>query len=269
MSESELIITPKIQTVDQAAKFTADFVNNPPQTPLDVVRVAASAFDASGVVGQGLAFAFPLVGSVLPALTGIFSLFGGSGPSIGEITLTAIAQVSEQIQQVSKQIQKGLQAVTDTLSKVTELQAQRTIETVLSGVTELAREQSAVEVYKTFSASAILDQVEAQKAKIFAEYTETLNAQRAAWVADIQKALSEAQAKTAAQYDIVQAQIAAIAGGVFREINTALQKAADDGRELLELQRQIDEINGYLADNSLPLLADQIVRAYFGIAIAS
>lgn len=262
MSESELIITPKIQTVDQAAKFTADFVNNPPQTPLDVVRVAASAFDASGVVGQGLVFAFPLVGSVLPALTGIFSLFGGSGPSIGEITLTAIAQVSEQIQ-------KGLQAVTDTLSKVTELQAQRTIDTVLSGVTELAREQSAVEVYKTFSASAILDQVEAQKAEIFANYTETLNAQRAAWVADIQKALSEAQAKTAAQYDIVQAQIAAIAGGVFREINTALQKAADDGRELLELQRQIDEINGYLADNSLTLLADQIVRAYFGIAIAS
>lgn len=262
MSESELIITPKIQTVDQAAKFTADFVNNPPQTPLDVVRVAASAFDASGVVGQGLALAFPLVGSVLPALTGIFSLFGGSGPSIGEITLTAIAQVSEQIQ-------KGLQAVTDTLSKVTELQAQRTIDTVLSGVTELAREQSAVEVYKTFSASAILDQVEAQKAEIFANYTETLNAQRAAWVADIQKALSEAQAKTAAQYEIVQAQIAAIAGGVFREINTALQKAADDGRELLELQRQIDEINGYLADNSLPLLADQIVRAYFGIAIAS
>lgn len=262
MSESELIITPKIQTVDQAAKFTADFVNNPPQTPLDVVRVAASAFDASGVVGQGLAFAFPLVGSVLPALTGIFSLFGGSGPSIGEITLTAIAQVSEQIQ-------KGLQAVTETLSKVTELQAQRTIDTVLSGVTELAREQSAVEVYKTFSASAILDQVEAQKAEIFAEYTETLNAQRAAWVADIEKALSEAQAKTAAQYDIVQAQIAAIAGGVFREINTALQKAADDGRELLEIQRKIDEINGYLADNSLPLLADQIVRAYFGITIAS
>lgn len=262
LSESELIITPKIQTVDQAAKFTADFVNNPPQTPLDVVRVAASAFDASGVVGQGLALAFPLVGSVLPALTGIFSLFGGSGPSIGEITLTAIAQVSEQIQ-------KGLQAVTDTLSKVTELQAQRTIDTVLSGVTELAREQSAVEVYKTFSASAILDQVETQKAEIFAEYTETLNAQRAAWVADIQKALSEAQAKTAAQYEIVQAQIAAIAGGVFREINTALQKAADDGRELLELQRKIDEINGYLADNSLALLADQIVRAYFGIAIAS
>lgn len=258
MSESELTISPKIQTVDQAAKFTADFVTNPPQTPLDVVRVAASAFDASGVVGQGLALAFPLVGSVLPALTGIFSLFGGSSPSIGEITLTAIAQVSEQIQ-------KGFQAVTDTLSKVTELQAQRTIDTVLSGVTELAREQSAVEVYKTFSASAILDQIEAQKAEIFAEYTNTLNAQRAAWVADIQKALSEAQAKTAAQYEIVQAQIAGIAGGVFREINTALQKAADDGRELLELQRKIDEINKLINDGALPIIAVNLIREFYGL----
>lgn len=258
MSESQLTITPKIQTVDQAAKFTADFVNNPPQTPLDVVRVAASAFDASGVVGQGLALAFPLVGSVLPALTGIFSLFGGSGPSIGEITLTAIAQVSEQIQ-------KGFEDVKETLSKVAEIQATRTIDTVLSGVTELAREQSAVEVYKTFTASAILDQVETQKAAIFAEYTETLNAQRAAWVADIEKALTEARAKTDAQYTLVQSQLAGIAGGVFQQINDKLQKAAADGAELLELQRQIDEINGLINDGSIFALARDLVRGHFGI----
>jgi len=256
--ETELEIKPKITTVNEAAKFTNDFVRNPPQTPLEVVRVAASAFDADGVVSQGLGFAFPLVGSVLPALTGIFSLFGGSGPSIGEITLTAIAQVSEQIQ-------KGFQAVTETLSKVTEIQAQRTIDTVLSGVTELAREQSAVEVYKTFSASAILDQVETQKAAIFAEYTETLNAQRAAWVADIEKALTEARAKTDAQYTLVQSQLAGIAGGVFQQINDKLQKAAADGAELLELQRQIDEINGLINDGSIYALARDLVRGHFGI----
>ena len=256
--ETELEIKPKITTINEAAKFTNDFVRNPPQTPLEVVRVAASAFDADGVVSQGLGFAFPLVGSVLPALTGIFSLFGGSGPSIGEITLTAIAQVSEQIQ-------KGFQAVTETLSKVTEIQAQRTIDTVLSGVTELAREQSAVEVYKTFSASAILDQVETQKAAIFAEYTETLNAQRAAWVSDIEKALTEARAKTDAQYMLVQSQLAGIAGGVFQQINDKLQKAAADGAELLELQRQIDEINGLINDGSIFALARDLVRGHFGI----
>ena len=256
--ETELEIKPKITTINEAAKFTNDFVRNPPQTPLEVVRVAASAFDADGVVSQGLGFAFPLVGSVLPALTGIFSLFGGSGPSIGEITLTAIAQVSEQIQ-------KGFQAVTETLSKVTEIQAQRTIDTVLSGVTELAREQSAVEVYKTFSAYAILDQVETQKAAIFAEYTETLNAQRAAWVSDIEKALTEARAKTDAQYMLVQSQLAGIAGGVFQQINDKLQKAAADGAELLELQRQIDEINGLINDGSIFALARDLVRGHFGI----
>jgi len=252
-------ITTKIQTIDEAAKFTADFVSNPPTTPAQIVQVAATAFDASGVVSQGLGFAFPLVSSVLPAIAGIFSMFGGGGPSIGEITLTAIAQVSEQIS-------KGFAAVTDTLTKVAEQQAQRTIDTVLSGVTEIAKEQSAVEVYKTFSASAILDNVERQKAEIFATYTETLNQQRSAWVQDIQNAIADAQTKTHAQYEIVQAQIAGIAGGVFVQINTKLQQAATDGKELLELQRQIDEINGYLADNSLPLLADKIVRKYFGIA---
>lgn len=256
--ETELEIKPKITTVNEAAKFTNDFVRNPPQTPLEVVRVAASAFDADGVVSQGLGFAFPLVGSVLPALTGIFSLFGGSGPSIGEITLTAIAQVSEQIQ-------KGFEDVKETLSKVAEIQATRTIDTVLSGVTELAREQSAVEVYKTFTASAILDQVETQKAAIFAEYTETLNAQRAAWVADIEKALTEARAKTDAQYLLVQSQLAGIAGGVFQQINDKLQKAAADGAELLELQRQIDEINGLINDGSIFALARDLVRGHFGI----
>jgi hypothetical protein len=256
--ETELEIKPKITTINEAAKFTNDFVRNPPQTPLEVVRVAASAFDADGVVSQGLGFAFPLVGSVLPALTGIFSLFGGSGPSIGEITLTAIAQVSEQIQ-------KGLQDVKETLSKVTEIQATRTIDTVLSGVTELAREQSAVDVYKTFTASAILDQVETQKAAIFAEYTETLNAQRAAWVSDIEKALTEARAKTDAQYLLVQSQLAGIAGGVFQQINDKLQKAAADGAELLELQRQIDEINGLINDGSIFALARDLVRGHFGI----
>lgn len=256
--ETELEIKPKITTINEAAKFTNDFVRNPPQTPLEVVRVAASAFDADGVVSQGLGFAFPLVGSVLPALTGIFSLFGGSGPSIGEITLTAIAQVSEQIQ-------KGFEDVKETLSKVAEIQATRTIDTVLSGVTELAREQSAVDVYKTFTASAILDQVETQKAAIFAEYTETLNAQRAAWVADIEKALTEARAKTDAQYLLVQSQLAGIAGGVFQQINDKLQKAAADGAELLELQRKIDEINGLINDGSIFALARDLVRGHFGI----
>lgn len=256
--ETELEIKPKITTVNEAAKFTNDFVRNPPQTPLEVVRVAASAFDADGVVSQGLGFAFPLVGSVLPALTGIFSLFGGSGPSIGEITLTAIAQVSEQIQ-------KGFEDVKETLSKVAEIQATRTIDTVLSGVTELAREQSAVDVYKTFTASAILDEVETQKAAIFAEYTETLNAQRAAWVADIEKALTDARAKTDAQYTLVQSQLAGIAGGVFQQINDKLQKAAADGAELLELQRQIDEINQLINDGSIFALARDLVRGHFGI----
>lgn len=256
--ETDLQIKPKITTLDEAAKFTNDFTRNPPETPLDVVRVAASAFDADGVVSQGLGFAFPLAGSVLPALASVFSLFGGSSPSIGQITLTAIAQVSQQLQ-------KGFQDVKETLSKVAEIQATRTIDTVLSGATELAREQSAVDVYKTFTASAILDQVESQKAAIFAEYTETLNAQRDAWVADVSEALKLAQEKTNAQYKIVQEQLASIAGGLFGELSDKLKKAADDAQELLEIQRQIDEINKLINDGALPVIAVNLIREFYGL----
>jgi hypothetical protein len=267
--KTEIEIKPKLTTIDEATKFTADFVKNPPQTPIEMVKFAASAFETSSVVSQALSVAFPGVATVLPAVGAIFSLFSGGGPSIGEVTLNAIAQVS-------KQIQKGFEAVNDTilrsterLTKVTEFQAQRTIDSVISGVNELAKEQSAVQVYKTFTASAILDNVEKQKAEIYADYIDTLNQQRQQWISDIKDALRKAQNQTNAQYEFVQAQIANIAGGLFYEIKSGLEKAADDAKELLEIQRQIDEINSYIADDSLVLLADQLVRGYFGIATES
>lgn len=269
MLKTEIEIKPKLTTIDEATKFTADFVKNPPQTPIEMVKFAASAFETSSVVSQALSVAFPGVATVLPAVGAIFSLFSGGGPSIGEVTLNAIAQVS-------KQIQKGFEAVNDTilrsterLTKVTEFQAQRTIDSVISGVNELAKEQSAVQVYKTFTASAILDNVEKQKAEIYADYIDTLNQQRQQWISDIKDALRKAQNQTNAQYEFVQAQIANIAGGLFYEIKSGLEKAADDAKELLEIQRQIDEINSYIADDSLVLLADQLVRGYFGIATES
>ena len=186
-------------------------------------------------------------------------MFGGiSGPSIGQITLEAIGQVSQQIS-------AGFQAVTETINKVAEFQATRTIGTVLSGVTELAKEQSAVNVYKHFTADSILTNLEAEKALVFQEYTKSVNAERAAWVADIQAALEKAQAQTDAQYKLIQTQLAGIAGGVFEDLSQALNAAAAEGAEILELQRQINEINGYLIRGELESVAVQVVRAFYGV----
>jgi Skp family chaperone for outer membrane proteins len=259
LAEVQATLTPKINSINDAAKFTGDLVRNPPSNAWEMLQVANSAFDLSGVVSLGIGAAFPLAAPVLPMLKGIFDLFGGaSGPSIGEITLGAIASVSQQISQ-------GFAALENTIQKLTEQQATRSIDTILSGVNDIAKEQSAVNVFKNIFANEILEKLEADKAEVFAEYTETLNAQRAAWVSDIEKALTEARAKTDAQYKLVQSQLAGIAGGVFQQINDKLQKAAADGAELLELQRQIDEINGLINDGSIFALARDLVRGHFGI----
>ena len=259
MAEVEINITPKIQSVNDAAKFAGDVMRNPPQSPVDMLKIADAAFNVSGVVAGGVVAAFPFAAPLLPLMSGIFSMFGGiSGPSIGQITLEAIGQVSQQIS-------AGFQAVTETINKVAEFQATRTIDTVLSGVTELAKEQSAVNVYKHFTADSILTNLEAEKALVFEEYTKSVNAERAAWVADIQAALEKAQAQTDAQYKLVQTQLAGIAGGVFEDLSQALNAAAAEGAEILEIQRQINEINGYLIRGELEAVAVQVVRVFYGV----
>ena len=224
-----------------------------------MLQVANSAFDLSGVVSLGIGAAFPLAAPVLPMLKGIFDLFGGaSGPSIGEITLGAIARVSQQISE-------GFAALENTIQKLTEQQATRSIDTILSGVNDIAKEQSAVNVFTNIFANEILEKLEADKAEAFAEYTERLNATRAAWVADVSEALKLAQEKTNAQYKIVQEQLASIAGGLFGELSDKLKKAADDAQELLEIQRQIDEINKLINDGALPVIAVNLIREFYGL----
>mgnify|MGYP003391250985 FL=1 len=224
-----------------------------------MLKIADAAFNVSGVVAGGVVAAFPFAAPLLPLMSGIFSMFGGiSGPSIGQITLEAIGQVSQQIS-------AGFQAVTETINKVAEFQATRTIDTVLSGVTELAKEQSAINVYKHFTADNILTNLEAEKALVFEEYTKSVNTERAAWVADIQAALQKAQAQTDAQYKLIQTQLAGIAGGVFEDLSQALNAAAAEGAEILEIQRQIDEINKLINHGALPVIAVNLIREFYGL----
>lgn len=259
LAEIQATLTPKILTINDASRFAGDVIKNPPQNAWEMLQVANSAFDVSGTVALGIAAAFPVALPVLPLIKGVFDLFSGvSGPSIGQVTLEAVQAVSQQIAQ-------GFAAIEDTIEKVSEFQATRTIDTVLSGVNEIAREASAVNVYQAFTANDILNKLEVEKAAVFAEYTEQLNATRAAWVADVSEALKLAQEKTNAQYKIVQEQLASIAGGLFGELSDKLKKAADDAQELLEIQRQIDEINKLINDGALPIIAVNLIREFYGL----
>jgi len=259
LAEIQATLTPKILTINEGAKFAGDVVKNPPQNAFEMLQVANKAFDVSGTVALGIAAAFPVAMPVLPLLKGVFDLFSGfSGPSIGMVTLEAVQAVSEQIAQ-------GFAAIENTIQKVSEMQATRTIDTVLSGVNEIAREASAVNVYQAFTANEILNQLEIDKAAVFAEYTEQVNATRAAWVADVSDALKMAQEKTDAQYRIVQEQLASVAGGLFGELSDKLRQAADDAEELLEIQRQIDEIKQLIDDGALPVIAKSLITEFYGL----
>jgi len=195
---------------------------------------------------------------VLPILSGIFDLFSSPGPSIGQITLDAIGKVSEQIN-------AGFNQLNEQVEKVASEQATRTIETVLSGVDEIARTQSAAQVFETFAASAILDQAEAEKIKAFADYTDTVNAARTNFVADVTGALTKAQKQADAEYQIIQAQVAAIAGDVFTQIQAGLDAAQKDASEIIEIQRQIDEIDDVIKSGQLAAIAKSLVKQYLGI----
>ena len=92
-----------------------------------------------------------------------------------------------------------------------------------------------------------------------------MSAGRAACVADIQAALEKAQAQTDAQYKLIQTQLAGIAGGVFEDLSQALNAAAAEGAEILEIQRQIDEINKLINHGALPVIAVNLIREFYGL----
>jgi hypothetical protein len=256
-NEAEFKINPRISSLNEAANFTRDIISKPPQSALEMVKIAASAFGVSGVVSAGIGAAFPLALPVLPLLQNVFDLFGSnSGP-----TLNAIGAISQQIAQ-------GIIALEDSIQKLTEetqRQSTRTIENVLTGVNQIALEQSAVNVFKTLYADNILYELEAKKTIIYDNYINKVNAARGQWLLDVQNALEKNQKMINAQYEIVQKQLANIAGGLFGELSDKLRQAADDAQELLEIQRQIDEINQLINDGALPVIAKSLITEFYGL----
>lgn len=254
-------VSPKIRDINSGAQFARDFANNPPTTPAGMASVLGDALGISGALSAGIGAVFPFALPVLPILSGIFDLFGGGGPSIGQITLDAIGKVSEQIN-------AGFAAVgqqIDALAEKTAAEASRTIDTVLSGVDEISRKQSAAQVFESIAAQSILAESEAKKVAAFADYTNTVNAARAAFVDDVSGALKKAQAKADYEYAIIQAQVATIAGDVFKPIAAALEQAQADAAELLEIQRQLDEISDVIKSGQLAAIAKSLVKQYMGV----
>lgn len=196
-------IQPKITDIKSAQAELSAMVKNPPQTPLESVRWMGSMLGANAALTTGLTMAFPMVGPILPALGGIFDLFSAGAPTIGEITLNAIADLSIQID-------AGFKMLAEETQQAVEANAQKTIDVVLSGVDEIAKEASAVQVFEAYSATAAADIVRSIKKENYAVYLQDLQKLRAEAMQQIDEQLKEARDYVQQKFNQILSQIYAM-----------------------------------------------------------
>lgn len=199
----EVTFDPKIKNAEDAKKWMKDFISHPPDTPFEAVKMFADVSGIGGTVTAGLAAAVPGIGMVLPMLSGILDLFGGGGPSIGQITLEAIANLGKQLNAVAERLQKAL-------TFEIEKSAQKVIDVVIQGQTEIAREQSAALAMASAIEASILDEAAAQKNEIYAQFLAETEAAQTEAMQNLQAMLAKAQETVNQYYDTELAQIVAM-----------------------------------------------------------
>ena len=191
MVDASVTLTPKFQNIDFAKKFGNDLLTNPPQNPLDMLKIMGSAVDIGGALNKGIGAVFPFALPILPILGGIFDLFSGPppGPTFEELTLESIGKVSQQIA-------TGFQTIISETQQIAEAQATRTISAVIDGVDKIARQQSAANILENTFALEILNKLEAQKLDIYTANQMELIAIREKWVSDVGSAMRDAKSKS-------------------------------------------------------------------------
>jgi len=220
---ADIVLTPKIQTAEAAVSEISEFARNPPATPEAAVLRFANLMGVSGAVSGALDLIAPFAGPAVNLLSDLF--FGlGSGPSLGEITLEAIGELSRQLSDVARILDERISA------KVTE-QAQRTIDVVLSGVDEIAREQSAVIVFRELNKMSVQEALRAEREQLYNQYLQELNALRESKLSEIRGALEAARAQVYEQYQAAMARALAIIGQLTPALEAALQSYLAQSRQ--------------------------------------
>jgi len=187
----QVTVNPKIKNAEQAAETMRDFVKNPPQDPAQAVLRFAEIINPSASVGSAIRDFFPAASIAVSLLS---DLFGGfSAPSIGQLTLKAISDLSSQLS-------KGLATLEKNITREVFEQSQRTIDVVLSGVDEIARQQSATIVFTELSARAIADTVRVETASMYEGAQAKLVELRQLKLNQLQEELESARASMLSQY---------------------------------------------------------------------
>lgn len=184
---------PKVKTAEDAKNLVVGFMKNPPQNPLEFIAFAADMTGVGAALTLAVGAMIPGGALIMPMLSGILSMFGGGGPTVGELTLKAIANLSQQINQIAEQIKTALKLEI-------QISAQRVIDVVLAGQTEVARQQSAAQVFISTIQAEILDQAAIEKQQAYTDFLTQSQAMQNEAMASLQKMLQDAQALVDAEF---------------------------------------------------------------------
>lgn len=163
----ELTVTasPKITDLKTASSEISAFIKSPPQNPVQAVQWMAKTFGLDGAISN-VASLVPGLNMALPILSTVFDFFS-SGPTFETVALDALKNLSTQMAAQFESLKNALS------SKIDE-STTKTIETVLAGVDEIAKQQSAVAVFSTAAQQEILQKAIAEKQEIYERFTANL-----------------------------------------------------------------------------------------------
>lgn len=236
---------PKIKTVEQGQAWMTDYIKNPPTSPIEAVKKFADVTGVSGTLTTALSSIIPGASFIMPALSGILSLFGSGVPSIGELTLNAISDLSKQVSAVAQELKKALTAEI-------EVSAQKTIDIVLAGQTEIAQQQSAAAVLTSAIQASILDDAERIKNNQYADFlAESQKAQEQA-ISDLTKMVNDTQKAINAFYDNQLADVIAQLSALIGPFLDLFQSYLDKKNAPVPVQSRAIATPAAVAPGSLP-----------------
>ena len=177
--------TTSIKTEQQAQSVMLDALKNPPKSPVQAFQWLTKHVNFSSTFGKSISGLIPGVGQLIGPLTEIFSAFS-SAPSLGELVLDGLKQLSTQITELKNEL-------TSVIEKTAEIQTTRTVDFVLQGVDEIQHEVSAVQIMQSLSDESSLREIAAEKSKIYTEYLAEYSAMQSAAYAEIAAIVSKCE----------------------------------------------------------------------------
>ena len=184
-----------IKTGEQARAELVNLIKTPPKTPLDAALWLTKNISMSANLGKAIFGSVPGVGSIIGALTDIFSVFE-EPPSLGSIVMDGLKSISTQMQNISIELNS-------TIQKTAEIQTQRVSDFTLQIATAGQMEVSAMQIMQSISDETGLKELAIQKNAIQAAYLAEYEALQKTAYSEIENIINANQADLKKLYDSI------------------------------------------------------------------